>query len=61
MTRTGTTALTLSEEIRQRFDGFSRSPKDVGQYIVAHLEEPAFHPAEELAARANTEAVGCVE
>ena len=43
MTRTGTTALTLSEEIRQRFDEFSRSQKDVGQYIVDHLEEAAFH------------------
>ena len=49
-----TTALTLSEEIRQRFDEFSRSQKDVGQYIVDHLEEAAFHTAEELARRANT-------
>ena len=54
MTRTGTTALTLSEEIRQRFDEFSRSQKDVAQYIVDHLEEAAFHTAEELARRANT-------
>ena len=54
MTRSGTTALTLSEEIRQRFDEFSRSQKDVGQYIVDHLEEAAFHTAEELARRANT-------
>ena len=54
MTRTGTTALTLSEEIRQRFDEFGRSQKDVGQYIVDHLEEAAFHTAEELARRANT-------
>ena len=54
MTRTGTTALTLSDEIRQRFDEFSRSQKDVGQYIVDHLEEAAFHTAEELARRANT-------
>jgi DNA-binding MurR/RpiR family transcriptional regulator len=54
VTRTGTTALTLSEEIRQRFDQFSRSQKDVGQYIVDHLEEAAFHTAEELARRANT-------
>jgi DNA-binding MurR/RpiR family transcriptional regulator len=54
VTRTGTTALTLSEEIRQRFDAFSRSQKDVGQYIVDHLEEAAFHTAEELARRANT-------
>ena len=54
MTRTGTSALTLSAEIRQRFDEFSRSQKDVGQYIVDHLEEAAFHTAEELARRANT-------
>ena len=54
MTRSGTTALTVSEEIRQRFDEFSRSQKDVGQYIVDHLEEAAFHTAEELARRANT-------
>jgi DNA-binding MurR/RpiR family transcriptional regulator len=54
VTRSGTTALTLSEEIRQRFDDFSRSQKDVGQYIVDHLEEAAFHTAEELARRANT-------
>ena len=53
MTRTGTTALTLSEEIRQRFDEFSRSQKDVGQYIVDHLEEAAFHTAEELARHGN--------
>jgi DNA-binding MurR/RpiR family transcriptional regulator len=50
----GTAALTLSEEIRQRFDEFSRSQKDVGQYIVDHLDEAAFHTAEELARRANT-------
>src|ERR687890_661266 len=30
------------------------SQKDVGQYIVDHLEEAAFHTAEELARRANT-------
>ncbi len=54
MTRSGTTALTLSSEIRQRFDEFSRSQKDVGQYIVDHLDEAAFHTAEELARRANT-------
>ena len=47
-------ALTLSAEIRQRFDQFSRSQKDVGQYIVDHLDEAAFHTAEELARRANT-------
>ncbi len=54
MTRTATTALTLSAEIRQRFDDFSRSQKDVGQYIVDHLDEAAFHTAEELARRAST-------
>jgi DNA-binding MurR/RpiR family transcriptional regulator len=54
VTRTGTTALSLSDEIRHRFDEFSRSQKDVGQYIVDHLEEAAFHTAEELARRANT-------
>jgi DNA-binding MurR/RpiR family transcriptional regulator len=52
--RTGTSAFSLSAEIRQRFDEFSRSQKDVGQYIVDHLEEAAFHTAEELARRANT-------
>ncbi len=54
MTRPGIAALTLSEEIRDRFDEFSRSQKDVGQYIVDHLDEAAFHTAEELARRANT-------
>jgi DNA-binding MurR/RpiR family transcriptional regulator len=55
VTRSGTSAaLTLSEEIRERFDEFSRSQKDVGQYIVDHLDEAAFHTAEELARRANT-------
>jgi DNA-binding MurR/RpiR family transcriptional regulator len=54
VTRAGTTALTLSEEIRQRFDEFSRSQKDVGQYIVDHLDEAAFQTAEELARRAST-------
>ncbi len=54
MSRAGTTALTLSEEIRQRFDEFSRSQKDVGQYIVDHLDEAAFQTAEELARRAST-------
>ena len=53
MARSGT-ALTLSDEIRQRFDEFSRSQKDVGQYIVDHLDETAYHTAEELARRANT-------
>ncbi|MBV9214338.1 MAG: MurR/RpiR family transcriptional regulator [Actinobacteria bacterium] len=54
MSRSDTSALTLSSEIRQRFDEFSRSQKDVGQYIVDHLDEAAFHTAEELARRANT-------
>ena len=54
MTRAGTSALTLSEEIRQRFEEFSRSQKDVGQYIVDHLDEAAFQTAEELARRAST-------
>jgi len=54
VTRSGTSALTLSAEIRQRFDEFSRSQKDVGQFIVDHLDEAAFHTAEELARRANT-------
>ncbi len=54
MSRTSASALTLSAEIRGRFDEFSRSQKDVGQYIVDHLDEAAFHTAEELARRANT-------
>jgi DNA-binding MurR/RpiR family transcriptional regulator len=54
VSRNGTSALTLSEEIRSRFEEFSRSQKDVGQYIVDHLDEAAFHTAEELARRANT-------
>ncbi len=44
----------LSAYIRDRFDEFSRSQKDVAQYIVDHLDEVAFHTAEELARRANT-------
>jgi len=52
--QSGTAALTLSAEIRARFDEFSRSQKDVGQYIVDHLDEASFHTAEELARRANT-------
>ena len=54
MKANGTAALTLSAEIRVRFDEFSRSQKDVGQYIVDHLDEASFHTAEELARRANT-------
>jgi DNA-binding MurR/RpiR family transcriptional regulator len=45
---------TLSEYISSRFDEFSRSQKDVAQYVVDHLDEVAFHTAEELARRANT-------
>jgi DNA-binding MurR/RpiR family transcriptional regulator len=44
----------LSGYIRSRFDDFSRSQKDVAQYIVDHLDEAAFQTAEELARRANT-------
>jgi DNA-binding MurR/RpiR family transcriptional regulator len=44
----------LSAYIRARFDEFSRSQKDVAQYIVDHLDEAAFQTAEELAKRANT-------
>jgi DNA-binding MurR/RpiR family transcriptional regulator len=54
VSRAATSALTLSAEIRQRFDEFSRSQKDVGQYIVDHLDEAAFQTAEELARRAST-------
>lgn len=54
MNGNGTAALTLTQEIRERFDELSRSQKDVGQYIVDHLEEAAFHTAEELARRAST-------
>ncbi len=45
---------TLSEYISSRFDEFSRSQKDVAQYVVDHLDEVAFHTAEELARRAST-------
>jgi DNA-binding MurR/RpiR family transcriptional regulator len=45
---------TLSEYIRDRFDEFSRSQKDVAQYIVDHLDEAAFQTAEALARRAST-------
>ena len=44
----------LSSYIRSRFEDFSRSQKDVAQYIVDHLDEAAFQTAEELARRANT-------
>ena len=33
--------VTLSSEIRERFEGFSRSQKDVARYIVDHLDEAA--------------------
>jgi DNA-binding MurR/RpiR family transcriptional regulator len=45
---------TLSAYISARFDEFSRSQKDVAQYVVDHLDEVAFQTAEELARRANT-------
>src|SRR4051812_38212966 len=45
---------TLSAYIQARFDEFSRSQKDVAQYIVDHLDEAAFQTAEELARRAYT-------
>src|SRR3954467_14814121 len=45
---------TLSAYIQARFDEFSRSQKDVAQYIVDHLDEAAFQTAEELARRAST-------
>ena len=51
---TGKGHQTLSAYIRDRFDEFSRSQKDVAQYIVDHLDEAAFQTAEALARRANT-------
>ena len=54
MARTANPAVTLTDEIRQRFEEFSRSQQDVGQYIVDHLDEAAFATAEELARRAHT-------
>ena len=44
----------LSAYIQARFDEFSRSQKDVAQYIVDHLDDVAFQTAEELVRRANT-------
>jgi DNA-binding MurR/RpiR family transcriptional regulator len=44
----------LSDYITARFEEFSRSQKDVAQYIVDHLDEAAFQTAEELARRAAT-------
>jgi DNA-binding MurR/RpiR family transcriptional regulator len=57
MKRSATQAATpesLSTYIQARFDDFSRSQKDVAQYIVDHLDEVAFQTAEELARRAST-------
>jgi len=57
MKRTATPTSTpesLSTYIQARFDDFSRSQKDVAQYIVDHLDEVAFQTAEELARRAST-------
>src|SRR3954451_5258962 len=50
----GTRHQSLSAYIQGRFDEFSRSQKDVAQYIDDHLDEAAFQTAEELARRANT-------
>ena len=44
----------LSAYIRARFDEFSRSQKDVAQYIVDHLDEAAFQTAEELPSRSGS-------
>ena len=52
--REGSGHQALSTYIEARFDEFSRSQKDVAQYIVDHLDEVAFQTAEELARRANT-------
>ncbi|MBA2637387.1 MAG: MurR/RpiR family transcriptional regulator [Solirubrobacterales bacterium] len=53
-TATPSTPASLSRYIAGRFDEFSRSQKDVAQYIVDHLDDVAFLTAEELARRANT-------
>src|SRR6201987_670938 len=45
---------TLSAYISSRFDEFTRSQKDVAQSGGDHLDEVAFHTAEELARRAST-------
>jgi DNA-binding MurR/RpiR family transcriptional regulator len=50
----GASRQALSAYIRSRFEQFSRSQKDVAQYIVDHLDEAAFQTAEELARRAST-------
>ncbi len=51
---TASTPASLSRYIEERFDEFSRSQKDVAQYIVDHLDDVAFLTAEELARRATT-------
>src|SRR3954451_2626483 len=50
----GTRHQSLSASIQARFDAFSRSQKDVAQYIFDNLDEAAFQTAEELARRACT-------
>src|ERR1044072_5637239 len=47
---------TLSAYISSRFDEFSRSQKDVAQYVVDHLDDVAFHTAEELPRRCRASA-----
>lgn len=54
MTIPSTAPQSLCDYILARFDEFSRSQRDVAQYIVDHLDEVAFQTAEELARRANT-------
>ena len=44
----------LSTYIKDRFDTFSRSQKDVARYIVDHLDDVAFQTAEELARHVST-------
>jgi DNA-binding MurR/RpiR family transcriptional regulator len=51
---TASNPASLSRYIEERFDEFSRSQKDVAQYIVDHLDDVAFLTAEELARRATT-------
>src|SRR5256714_13457769 len=53
-TQTSPAHQVLSTYIQSRFEEFSRSQKDVAQYIVDHLDEAAFQTAEELARRAST-------
>lgn len=54
LTIPSTAPQSLCDYILARFDEFSRSQRDVAQYIVDHLDEVAFQTAEELARRANT-------